>query len=333
MKRILLTLAVVLAACSDTSSPGSGPTTTPDASAASDTAAADGVAPSCEFASRFTASACNPLCDPTGCGAGTICTTDATGGLACMEPGTQPLRKGCNEVSTCAAGACVKIANGSPKCRPFCTKNIECEEGEVCGSETTLPSGDKAKFCVPKPPKCDLFAQDCEKPEEACTLEQNGTLCVKPGEEILGAKCAAVDDCKKELVCVSDKCHQPCSLKSGGGDPKCKDICDYGFGTLEDNVLGVCTLYEKDECQLLGGTCDGGKSCIFDGTHTKCATAGTTEVGAACTSAEDCVATATCFAEKCRSLCNPKDATHAECENPLSPCPALVGTNAGYCDE
>jgi hypothetical protein len=83
--------------------------------------------------------------------------------------------------------------------------------------------------CRPLAPPCDIYAQDCDDPELACTLVTNFetgeryTGCRTPGTVALGGGCGGgMGSCAEGLICVRvegvSTCHAVCNPEAGGPD-------------------------------------------------------------------------------------------------------------------
>lgn len=333
---------LALAACSSDSGSGgggssdSGASTGGDAAATGDSAGGTGGG-TCKYAGEYANEKCNPMC-PTesGCAEGANCTFVGSG-FGCESDGTQPLAKGCNDETLCAEGGCVEIEGLGKKCSAFCKVDADCPPEWDCRLEVGYGGTAPILMCSPKPPSCSVFNQDCVEAGTACYLA-GGTECLEEGEAKLGDDCADPNGCVKGLICVSDRCHQPCSPKTGGvaAELRCMFKCPGSFANIQgvDNVA-ICSLPDNEPpCDLLGQSdCEDGEACYYTTQGPRCRKAGKSPVSSPCEGENDCVQGAVCWPDKCVSVCNPADGLHEECANPGSPCSGLPGSNAGFCDE
>jgi hypothetical protein len=112
-----------------------------------------------------------------------------------------------------------------------------CGPGEVCGAESGYGC---IMHCVPLLAPCDVYAQDCANPEEACTPTLNAesgqryTGCLLPPASSEGDPCGPttfLPTCAKGLLCA---------VPSGMTDPSCRRICRPG-GTPTCPAGQACT--------------------------------------------------------------------------------------------
>ena len=332
------TMAILLCgmvwACGGSGGDGTSPST--DTGSTPDTGPAY-----CPYSNHHSAQPCNPLCpDSNRCEDGGSCVVLSTGLLGCVGTDdldyTQALGKGCNDETLCKEGLCVELDEDGRKCRPFCVGDVDCSDGGTCGVEVSVGSLTFGA-CIPPPPSCSVFEQDCADPGDGCVLAQGGTVCMDAGTNAYNTACDAPNDCVKGLICVSDKCHTPCNPKTGGADPKCHLLCPGTQAEVTDDV-GVCALPDdEDPCDLLSQDCPLGEACTLTGQGPRCRNAGTTAVGMDCTEEDECVKGAICWPQgtSCKAICNPDEGIHPECEDRFAAqCPIIFqNMKGGYCDE
>ncbi len=278
--------------------------------------------------------ACSPFCEPSGCADGQFCTLSGDA-FVCAEVGPQAVGKPCGEgVPGCGAGACIQTESEGSRCLPFCQDEEGCADGETCNVVVPLGASE-VRFCGPKPPGCDLFAQDCAEAGKGCYLGEDEAICLDAGEGKVGEACKGGDDCAAGMLCIDAKCLEICNPNTSGPQPRCSTKCPGRDAGIEgEKGVAVCTL--KDEtppCDLLGGDCEAGKACYITIDGPRCRDAGTVAVGESCGSDQDCAPASTCVGSRCKALCDPNEGTHAQCEDTLTKCPPLSGQEVGYCDE
>jgi len=329
-------VAALLLGCSS-GGDGSGTATGNDAVTTSGEGTT-GTGSACLNPEQFADEPCHPLCpDESGCLEGQNCTFAPAGGFACLA-GTQDLGMGCNDETFCAEGACVDIPEKGRRCVEFCVEDADCSDPETsCSLIVEYGGGQTIQVCAPKPPGCSVFSQNCEAAGQACYLAGE-TVCLAAGDKGLNQACTTPNDCVAGLVCVSDKCHEPCNPKTGGPDPKCHLKCPAETGTLDGvDDVAVCSLPDDEQpCDLLGQSdCPPGEACYFTGNGPRCRPEGSGETSAPCTQDEDCKKGGVCWpaGSTCKAVCDPTQGFHEECSNPVSPCSGLPGTAAGFCDE
>ena len=296
----------------------------------------DTPSPTCPYNNHYKEQPCNPLCpDSSGCAAGESCTVGPAGFLGCVSDG-QSLGMGCNDETLCKEGLCLELEVDGKKCRPFCVGDVDCPDGGLCGAEMSVGSLTFG-LCTPPPPSCNVFEQDCVGQGMACVLGDGDTICMEAGQKTVNEACDAVNDCIAGLICVSDKCHEPCNPKTGGPEPKCHLKCPGSTGEVTDEVA-VCSLPDDEpSCDLLSQDCEQGEACVLTGQGPRCRNAGSVAVGEDCSEEGECVKGAVCWPQgtQCKAICNPDEKTHAECENRFgTPCAQFFpGLKGGFCDE
>ncbi|MEC8022504.1 MAG: hypothetical protein VX223_01130 [Myxococcota bacterium] len=332
MRNFLMVLAtmLLLGCSSDSESRSSGTAT----DSVDNVDAVDGVQ-ECTNTSYFSGAVCDPTCENSGCADGQVCGL-SNGGLVCTAPGTQPIGKGCNESTACADGFCLQDGLGST-CFSACVGDGDCPANYTC-SIVVADTSPELRACAEKGAACSVLTQECSPAEDGtvqgCYLAGAGPECAVAGTLEEGAACEDGNACKPGLLCISDRCHVACNPNTSGPNPKCDFTCALGAVGIEgETSIAICDLVDEDpDCNLLQQNCAAGQACYVTGQGAKCKDAGTKSVGSACVGPGDCVPNTVCQAGQCRTLCNPSDALHEECESELAQC-SSVGQGAGYCDE
>jgi hypothetical protein len=172
------------------------------------------------------AGACDPF-DPMACGAGMACRGGAMGApTACAMTAATTVGEGatCTASNQCAGGtACLDFGSGL-RCNRLCPMGSigACGAGAVCTG--TITGGDPCiMVCRALPTRCDIYAQDCADPLQACTLVSNPetderyTGCRTAGTRTDGQPCGGTSgSCARGLVCISD----------GSGTSACHHVCE-----------------------------------------------------------------------------------------------------------
>lgn len=212
----------------DGSGPDAAPTDGPEADGApTDGPALDGGPVSMPCAA---AGACDPF-SATSCPSGQSCRSSAGGAWSCqpLAPSLSAIGAPCANAGDCPpTSACLDFGGGL-RCERLCPR------GSVgaCGPAGTCSGtiGDACvQVCRPKPPRCDIYVQDCADPALACTLVTDAetsepyTGCRSPGPRAVGETCGGADGaCARGAICVREdgvaRCHAVC--RTDGAGPAC----------------------------------------------------------------------------------------------------------------
>ncbi len=196
------------------------------------------------------AGACDPF-DPTSCAAGEKCLVTDTGTACRALTRTPALSEGatCRLDTDCAAGTwCVSFGDGF-----VCTAT--CAAGSIgqCGADATCLGRVGAETCVrvcrPIPARCDIFAQDCADPMDACTLTRNSetreryTGCLPNGTQARGEPCGgSAGRCERGTICINmsgtTTCRQVCG--ADGGAPTCSAAGEACTGLARSWAVPYC---------------------------------------------------------------------------------------------
>lgn len=167
-------------------------------------------------------------CDPfraDGCGTGMACRAGAAGAPTACTATAATLRavgEACTAGSQCVGGsACLDFGDGQ-RCHALCPMGSigHCGATAVCTG--TITGGDACiQVCRALPPRCDIYAQDCSDPTQACTFATNAetgeryTGCRPAGTRTDGQPCGGeAGSCARGLVCITEdgasSCHHAC---------------------------------------------------------------------------------------------------------------------------
>lgn len=169
---------------------------------------------------------CDPF-DPAACGAGMACRAGAMGGpTVCAMTAAAVVSEGgsCTASNQCAGGtACLDFGDGL-RCHRLCPMGSigACGTNAVCTG--TIIGGDPCiMVCRALPVRCDIYAQDCADPTQACTLVSNAetderyTGCRTAGTRTDGQPCGgSFGTCARGLICIND----------GSGASSCHHVCE-----------------------------------------------------------------------------------------------------------
>jgi hypothetical protein len=188
------------------------------------------------------AGACDPF-DPTSCGAGLGCRLNDTGMTECLPVIASPREEGsaCTTSRDCQPGLVCLDFGGGFAC------NRMCPRGSIgfCGGEDRCfgTLGDACvQVCRPRPEPCDIYAQDCPNPADACTLASDPetrapyTGCRPNGTVGIGGFCGGMaGSCQRGLICIRE-----------GSSSTCKQVCGPDGGTPACTAAGeVCTGFAR----------------------------------------------------------------------------------------
>lgn len=174
--------------------------------------------------------ACDPF-DLTSCGAGLSCRPNGTGMTECLPIIAAPLEEGtaCATARDCQPGLVCLDFGGGASCHRMCPR------GSIgfCGGEDRCfgTLGDACvQVCRSRPEPCDIYAQDCPNPADACTLASDPetrapyTGCRPNGMVGLGGFCGGMaGTCERGLICIREGSASTCKQVCGpdGGTPVC----------------------------------------------------------------------------------------------------------------
>jgi hypothetical protein len=309
-----------------------------------------GEIPDCSFAPPQGAT-CNPYpdCPGTGCASGQICTVVAEGAkrrVQCAEPGTVALGGTCDLEGelTCSDGVCVES-----QCRAFCVGIEHCPNNASCAGMSGVPG--KPTVCGATQADCDPLDADGSCPNGfACYLQSSGlTDCmVTQGGGQQGNACEAANGCAPGFTCtVSPDEQQICAQTVAAPEGQCEGCpAETQCKTLTDTVGACVPVPEGGDgggttggpdpipCDLLDQDCESSaQGCYPTNEGDQCLIKGNDAIGSECGNVNDCIPGATCFASRCKAICDPTNGLHPECETgPAAQCVPLSG-DAGYCDE
>jgi hypothetical protein len=297
----------------------------------------------CPEAAQLSSEVCNPYCasPDNGCAAGELCTFASGGGFACTSDGTQAIGKGCNSETFCAEGGCIDVPDAGNKCAAFCATESGCADGFECGIQVDYASGKTVGMCSEKGAGCSLFTQDCAEEGMACYLTGDAQ-CLDVGDITVGEECNTANACAEGLICVSDKCHQPCFPgTSGPTEERCAARCQMGFAEIEGvNGVGICSLPDNEPaCNLANDDCtEAGEACYYTPDGPRCRPVGQGAATSPCEQSTDCIPGHVCWpgGSTCKGICNQGDGIHNACQSPTqAQCSSLAGggPGVGYCDE
>lgn len=170
------------------------------------------------------AGACDPF-DAAACGADMACRAGAMGAPTACAPTAAMVRavgEACTVGNQCAGGsACLDFGDGL-RCQQLCPMGSIGACGPSAACNGTITGADPCiQVCRPLPERCDLYAQDCVDPTEACTLavhpetEERYTGCRTAGTRTDGQPCGGgMGTCARGLVCITEmgvaSCHYAC---------------------------------------------------------------------------------------------------------------------------
>lgn len=170
---------------------------------------------------------CEPLCDPTGCGADQACVIgqESQNGpiiSACQPAGTAGAGEACGQTTACQAGLlCVGSSQDDLTCREMCDVDdaAACGADGVCGPLQGVPG---LGACFPTGDECDLLDPSTCGANEACFPTDIGLQCVPSDGKALGEACAPPTQQSTSVECVGGAvCAGPSAAES-----TCLAFCD-----------------------------------------------------------------------------------------------------------
>ena len=196
-----------------------------------------------------TAGVCAPPgeCDPfvaDGCPADEVCVRRDTGRTECRNAtDTADLGEPCARMEDCLPGLMCVNVDGAATC------HRSCPGGSVgqCPGENERCSGsigdDCVLFCRERPLPCDIYAQDCADPDDACTFandpetDERYTGCRTAGPNGLGDVCGSAEGfCQEGFVCIrregESTCHEVCDTEDP--DVMCSDSTEACVGAVHE---------------------------------------------------------------------------------------------------
>ncbi len=310
-----------------------------------------GEIPDCQFTEPQGAS-CNPYpeCPGTGCPVGQICTVTMANEInrvECADPGDVPLGGTCDYEAgqRCAEGVCHEN-----QCRAFCVGIEHCPNNASCGTMSGVPG--KPTVCGKAQADCDpLDAENSCGPGLACYLHPSGLTDCLPtqGGGNQGDACECVNCCSPGFTCYkvgeNQACSQNVAVTDGNSCGQCPAERECKILT---ETVGACAPVQGGgdgggtdggpdpiPCNVLEQDCEGAaQGCYPTNQGDQCLVKGNKANGADCNNVNDCQIGSTCFASKCRPICDPANGLHPECETGAeAQCPPLSNSAGGYCDE
>ncbi|MFZ5470527.1 MAG: hypothetical protein ACOZIN_13910 [Myxococcota bacterium] len=173
------------------------------------------------------------------CPVGEKCTyvSDAGGfERGCAPEGTADEGSPCTGTpssNTCRAGlvcALRELPDGGvdTACARFCNTTAQCTSPKLCNVVLTLAgTAERPTLCGDPPPSCDLFAQDCQRLNDACYPSGSVAACFPEGTLGDGEACVYSNDCVKGSACTG-----------GGNGFTCRPLC--GTGGAPACASGTC---------------------------------------------------------------------------------------------
>lgn len=201
--------------------------------------------------------------DPACCNGGLTVCTSGCGMSSCGAAERRCGKVCCQKGAPCNAGSCggVPVETGDADCgdgkdndldlmpdcedsdccsAPLCAGNcpaMKCKMGQSRCGATCCVSGQACVAGVCSATTCDLFAQDCVNPLDACYPDVS-PFCAPAGASPEGDTCTEQHDCEKRLACMADVTAMP----------KCTRLCQSGVEcssdqdcTMQPAGYGLCT--------------------------------------------------------------------------------------------
>lgn len=191
-------------------------------------------------------------CDPfgaDGCGEGEVCVLRDTGRTECREArDTADVGEPCGRAEDCLPGLMCVNVGGEATCHQTCPGGSvgRCPAEERCSGSI---GDDCVLFCRERPLPCDIYAQDCEDPGDACTFasdpetEERYTGCREAGPNGLGQPCGSEEGfCQEGFVCIRREgvstCHEVCDADDP--DVMCTDDAEECVGLSTGWMVTYC---------------------------------------------------------------------------------------------
>jgi hypothetical protein len=211
-----------------------------------------------------------------------------------------------------------------------------------CGSSSDAPD-ELASVCPPGP--CDLVAQDCTHPDDACYFAEPAgggeaaPMCLGQGAGEEGDPCMLPNDCVTGLLCIGPTgemgtCRGVCCLNADDGcSPGLECLIPIAGPGPSDTGVGACAV--PDECDLLMQNCAGAADCypsVKEGVAV-CVAGGQLVEGDACEFANDCAGGLICTEGECTRICDRSESGESGCDEDQV-CVELLGfpSTVGVCD-
>lgn len=161
----------------------------------------------------------------TGCGAGLVCDV-VNNKRYCRPVGTRKHQQPCAGSTDCVAGATCAGNGDATSCRAYCRDDNDCAPlGVASRCKGVLESNDRV--CTIQ---CTAYAprerNGCPH-QMSCLAVEDGnrdfTECVEPGTVPVGGRCARLEDCAEQAICVDLPsgltCVQQCPVADRGSCP------------------------------------------------------------------------------------------------------------------
>lgn len=198
--------------------------------------------------------ACEPPgdCDPfvaDGCPSDQVCVRRETGRTECRDAtDTADVGESCDRMEDCLPGLMCVNVDGMATCHRSCPGGSMglCPDEERCSGSI---GDDCVLFCRMRPLPCDIYAQDCADPDDACTFandpetDERYTGCRPAGPNGLGEPCNSDDGfCREGFVCIrregESTCHEVCDAE----DPEvmCSDAAEECVGLSTGWMVTYC---------------------------------------------------------------------------------------------
>lgn len=229
-KRFLLLLILATACGDDSEGVDAGSDSGADATVDVGTDAPTDVGTdTAEDAPRPDSGTCLPPgdCDPfvmDGCPDGQVCVRRDTGRTECrMATDMAGIGEPCARMEDCVPGSMCVNVDGEATCHQTCPGGSvgRCPAEERCSGSI---GDDCVLFCRLRPLECDIYAQDCADPDDACTFatdpetDDRYTGCRPAGPNGLGEECGSAEGfCQEGFVCIRREgmstCHEVCDAE------------------------------------------------------------------------------------------------------------------------
>lgn len=184
----------------------------------------------------------------TGCGAGLVCDV-VSNKRHCRPVGTGTHQQTCTSNYQCLGGStCVHVTDNAAACLAYCRDDNDCA-GFGAGSRclSTLETGER--ICTFQ---CTAYAprgrNGCPDNMECIATEDGNkdyTECFETGNVPVGGRCANLDDCAEQAICVDlpsgPTCVQQCSVANRGSCPGGQTCASQSPPVLIGNdQVGLC---------------------------------------------------------------------------------------------